>query len=67
MTTACAALVLVGPGTAIWVLLDIGTLAGMAQGLNGLANQNALYRQADPTRMGSAAGLLRTFTESPRL
>ena len=62
MTTACAALLLVGPGTAIWVLLGIGTLAGMAQGLNGLANQNALYRQADPNRMGSAAGLLRTLT-----
>ncbi|MET9404622.1 hypothetical protein ABZX90_02315 [Streptomyces sp. NPDC002935] len=35
---------------------------GCSAGLNGLANQNALYRQADPARIGSAAGLLRTFT-----
>ena len=37
-------------------------LIGVSQGLNGLANQNALYRQAEPARMGSSAGLLRTFT-----
>jgi sugar phosphate permease len=29
--------------------------------LNGLANQNALFRQADLARMGTASGLLRTF------
>lgn len=37
-------------------------LIGLPQGLNGLANQNALYHQADPARIGSSAGLLRTFT-----
>ena len=35
-----------------------------------LANQNALYHQADPERIGASAGLLRTFTylgrSSPR-
>ena len=36
-------------------------VVGVPQGLNSLANQNALYHQADPARMGSSAGLLRTF------
>ena len=38
----------------------MGVLAGLPQGLNGLANQTALYQQADPARIGSSAGLLRT-------
>ncbi|MFI5733880.1 MFS transporter [Kribbella sp. NPDC051587] len=48
--------------TALWFLVLIGVVAGIPQGLNGLANQNALYRQADPARIGSSAGLLRTCT-----
>ncbi len=59
---ACSALLLVDSGTAIWVLLAFALLAGIPQGLIGLALQNAVYRQADPERMGSSAGLLRTFT-----
>ncbi|WP_391858746.1 MFS transporter [Streptomyces rhizosphaerihabitans] len=58
----CAALLTMNSGSAIWMLAGVGALMGVPQGLNGLANQNALYRQADPARMGSAAGLLRTFT-----
>lgn len=58
---ACAAMAFVDEDTAVWVLVAFGVLAGVPQGLNGLANQNALYRQADPARMGTAAGLLRTF------
>ncbi|MEV0094131.1 MFS transporter [Streptomyces sp. NPDC050738] len=58
---ACAALLLVGSGSPLWLLIVIGALVGVPQGLNGLANQNALYAQADPARMGSSAGLLRTF------
>ncbi|MER6947505.1 hydrolase [Nonomuraea sp. NPDC000554] len=57
----CAALLLVGSSTAVWLLALVGALIGVPQGLNGLANQNALYAQADPSRMGSSAGLLRTF------
>jgi hypothetical protein len=34
---------------------------GLPQGLVNLANQNALYQQADPERIGASAGLLRTF------
>ncbi|MFF3581221.1 MFS transporter [Streptomyces mirabilis] len=57
----CAALLGANAGSAIWLLGAVGIVMGIPQGLNGLANQNALYRQADPARMGSAAGLLRTF------
>lgn len=58
----CVALLLLDSATAIWLLIVLGAVFGIPQGLNGLANQNALYAQADPARMGSAAGLLRTFT-----
>ncbi|WP_433726274.1 MFS transporter [Nocardia sp. CA-129566] len=57
---ACACLLLLGPHTGIWLLVALGVLIGLPQGLNGLANQNALYYQADPARMASSAGLLRT-------
>jgi MFS family permease len=59
---ACGALQFAGAGSALWVLVGLGVLAGFPQGLNGLANQNALYHQADPARIGSSAGLLRTCT-----
>lgn len=55
-------LMLVGPTTSLWMLIAIAALNGIPQGLISLANQSALYRQADPARMGSSAGLLRTFT-----
>ncbi|MFF6999088.1 hypothetical protein ACFY93_29625 [Streptomyces sp. NPDC008313] len=55
-------LLLVHSGSAIWLPAAVGTMVGVPQGLIGLANQSALYRQADAARMGSAAGLLRTFT-----
>ncbi|MET8101939.1 MFS transporter [Streptomyces sp. NPDC005236] len=58
----CTALLTMNSVSPIWLLAGVGALMGVPQGLNGLANQNALYRQADPARMGSAAGLLRTFT-----
>ncbi|MBW8793642.1 MAG: MFS transporter [Streptomyces sp.] len=57
----CAALLPVGAGSPVWLLLAVGALLGVPQGLLGLAGQTALYRQADPERIGSAAGLLRTF------
>ncbi|MCP2259284.1 putative arabinose efflux permease, MFS family [Streptoalloteichus tenebrarius] len=56
-----AALLLADSSSPLWVLVAIGAVIGVPQGLNGLANQNALYAQADPARMGSSAGLLRTF------
>lgn len=57
---ACAALLLLHSASAIWLLVAITVVIGIPQGLIGLANQNALYYQADPTRIGSSAGLLRT-------
>ncbi len=58
----CALLLLVDADSPIWLLVAIAVIVGAPQGLNGLANQNALYFQADSARMGSSAGLLRTFT-----
>ncbi|WP_194923822.1 MFS transporter [Catenulispora pinisilvae] len=58
---ASGGLLILNRASAIWVLLAVGLLAGATQGMNGLANQNALFRQADAARMGTAAGLLRTF------
>ncbi|MBF8191681.1 MFS transporter [Nonomuraea sp. K274] len=57
----CAAMLLLHATSPVWLLVLVGTVLGIPQGLNGLANQNALYAQADPARMGSSAGLLRTF------
>jgi hypothetical protein len=58
---ACALLLALGAGSAIWLCVAITAVLGLPQGLNSLANQNALYYQADPARIGSSAGLLRTF------
>ncbi|MFF8975046.1 hypothetical protein [Streptomyces sp. NPDC014995] len=45
----------------LWLLIALSAVVGIPQGLIGLANQNTLYARADPARMGSSAGLLRTF------
>ncbi|SFI97621.1 Predicted arabinose efflux permease, MFS family [Amycolatopsis sacchari] len=58
---ACALLLLLGPHSAIWLLLVVAVVFGVPQGLNSLALQNSVYAQADAERMGSSAGLLRTF------
>lgn len=55
------ALLFLGSHSALWTIILIALLAGVPQGLNNLANQNAVYYQADPDRIGSSAGLLRTF------
>ena len=43
-------------------MLVVVVVFGVPQGLNSLANQNAVYYQADAERLGSSSGLLRTFT-----
>ncbi|MFE2598493.1 MFS transporter [Streptomyces sp. NPDC059396] len=58
---ACALLLVLGDHTAVWILVTVTALLGLPQGLISLANQNALYHQADPARMGASSGLLRTF------
>jgi MFS family permease len=50
-----------GDGSPIWFIVAAMIVLGVPQGLNNLAIQNTLYFQADPRRIGSAAGLLRTF------
>ncbi|MEW2513249.1 MFS transporter [Streptomyces sp. NPDC046870] len=57
----CAVLLVIGDHSPLWLLLAVGVLLGVPQGLIGLAAQTALYRQAEPERIASAAGLLRTF------
>ncbi|MFD7919972.1 MFS transporter [Streptomyces sp. NPDC059740] len=58
---ASALLLLLGAHSALWLLVAVVIVLGVPQGLNNLALQNAVYHQADPERMGSSAGLLRTF------
>jgi MFS family permease len=58
---ACALLLVLHAGSAIWLLVGLAVLLGIPQGLNSLAIQNAVYWQADPARIGASAGLLRTF------
>jgi len=58
---ACLGLLLLHDDSPLWLVVAVVAVVGVPQGLIGLANQNALYRQADPDRLGSSAGLLRTF------
>lgn len=57
----CVLLLFLAPSSPIVVLLLVAAVFGVPQGLTNLANQNALYFQADPERIGAFAGLLRTF------
>jgi MFS family permease len=54
-------LLVLGPHSALWLVVVIALVAGIPQGVVNLANQNAVYHQADPQRLASSAGLLRTF------
>ena len=52
---------LLGGTSPIWLIVAVALVAGIPQGLNTLALQNAVYRQSDPARLASSAGLMRTF------
>jgi MFS family permease len=54
-------LLTLGSSSPLWLVIGVAVVAGVPQGLNNLANQNAVYHQATPERIGSSAGLLRTF------
>ncbi len=58
---ACGGLLFLRDDSAAWMLLALALLVGIPQGLNSLALQNSVYHQAQAERMGSSAGLLRTF------
>jgi MFS family permease len=48
-------------GTSIVAILAITLIFGITLGTYASSNQTALYTQADPSQIGTAAGLLRTF------
>ncbi|MFC8501585.1 MFS transporter [Pedococcus sp. NPDC057267] len=58
-----ATLLMLGLGahSSVVVLVGVVLLLGVPQGLLSLANQNAVYHQAQADRIASSAGLLRTF------
>lgn len=58
---ACALLFLLHDRSPVWMLVAVVVVLGAPQGLNKLALQNAVFHQADGARIGSSAGLLRTF------
>jgi MFS family permease len=58
----CALLLLLGTASPMLALIGVAVVFGVPQGLLNLANQNAVYHQADPERLGASAGLLRTCT-----
>jgi MFS family permease len=57
----CLVLLTLHASTPFVVLLLVAVVWGVPQGLNGLALQNSVYRQARPDVIGASAGLLRTF------
>lgn len=57
----CGLLLALGSSSPMWALVGVILVFGLPQGLNSIALQNAVYRQADPARIGASAGLLRTF------
>jgi MFS family permease len=50
------------PASPVWMLFVVVLIVGIPLGLNGIALQNAVYRQADADSLGACAGLLRTFS-----
>jgi MFS family permease len=57
----CALLLTLHFQSPVWLLIVVALVFGIPQGLNSLALQNAVYRQANPEDIGASAGLLRTF------
>lgn len=57
---ACVLLLTLNPQSPVWMLVVVMLIFGLPQGLNGIALQNAVYRQATPDDIGASAGLLRT-------
>ncbi|MFD8911610.1 MFS transporter [Streptomyces sp. NPDC059575] len=58
---ACLLILTLTGKSPFWTLPLVALVFGIPQGLNNLALQNSVYFQADPDRIASSAGLLRTF------
>ncbi|WP_433043957.1 MFS transporter [Dactylosporangium sp. CS-033363] len=58
---ACALMLGLTAASPVWMLVLLAVVFGIPQGANSLGLQNSVYFQADPDRIGSSAGLLRTF------
>jgi MFS family permease len=58
---ACGLLLVLDHSSPVWMLVLVMAIFGIPQGLNSIALQNAVYRQANPDDIGASAGLLRTF------
>ncbi|WP_407078405.1 MFS transporter [Streptomyces sp. NPDC005435] len=58
---ACLLILTLSGKSPFWTLPLVALVFGVPQGLNNLALQNSVYFQADPDRIASSAGLLRTF------
>ncbi|WP_377267882.1 MFS transporter [Peterkaempfera sp. SMS 1(5)a] len=58
---ACALMLTLTAAGPLWMLPLVAVVFGIPQGSNSLALQNSVYFQAEPERIGSSAGLLRTF------
>ncbi|WP_439379418.1 MFS transporter [Amycolatopsis lexingtonensis] len=57
----CTLLLALDASAGVWLLVGLALVAGVPQGLNSLALQNSVYRQANPADIAASAGLLRTF------
>jgi MFS family permease len=55
-------LLIFNAATPIWVIILITSIFGIVMGTMSQGNQMALYLQVPPRMMGTASGLLRTFT-----
>ncbi|RIQ31199.1 MFS transporter [Jiangella rhizosphaerae] len=61
LVVAASALLLLGDGTPVVLLLGIAVLLGVPNGVTNLSLQTALYSAAPAGRMGASAGLFQTF------
>src|SRR5581483_7143129 len=59
---ASALLLVVTSATPVIVIIGVTLLFGVTTGTAIVGNQTALYAQASPELVGTAAGLLRTFS-----
>lgn len=60
MVVGCIALALISGGAAPWIIAAVAILVGIPQGMFSVSTQAAVYIQAPPNEIGTAAGFQRT-------